>query len=168
MANGVLRDIENAIDGIEATFTSLTTSVQAIETAVELFDSHLVAINDRIPAGATYVRGRTVAITGTTSTALTGMEAPGAGISTYVLAWGVGNTSATVPTLTLLNDEDDVILSILHSSDLTNAEAGASDSASYIILPCPLKLTANKALEATNTVNSSSTYVWACGYTLAD
>ena len=100
----------------------------------------------------------TTAMTGTTSTAVTGMGAQGGSIRNYVTACTFSNTHATVGTLMLLQDGSG-------GTTLWQAPAAAAGGGAHVIFPTPIKTTANTALYAQNVTTGANTYLSCTGYT---
>ncbi len=99
----------------------------------------------------------TTAMTGTTSTAVTGMGAQGAGVRNYVTGCTVSNSHATVGTDVRLQDgSGGTVLAILPA-----APAYGGAVATY---PTPLKTTANTGLFAVNVTTGASTTLSCTGY----
>jgi hypothetical protein len=99
----------------------------------------------------------TAAMTGTTSTALTGMGAQGGSFRVYVTACTFSNSHATVGTVILLQDGSG-------GSTLWQAPAASVFGGAHTTFPTPLKTTANNGLFAQNVTTGSNTFVSCTGY----
>ncbi len=97
------------------------------------------------------------AMAATTSTAVTGMGAQGAGVRNYVTACTFSNTSATVGTMINLQDGSG-------GTVLWQAPAAINYGGAVIQFPTPIKTTANTGLFAVNVTTGSSTFVSCTGY----
>lgn len=100
-----------------------------------------------------FVSGVTAAITGTGDTSV--IAAQGAGVRLYITSIIVTNSHASVGTVVNIKDDTTTILT---------GYAAAAGGGFVITLPAPLRLTANKALQAANATTGSNTYVTAIGY----
>jgi len=99
----------------------------------------------------------TSAMTGTTSTAVTGMGAQGAGVRVYVTACIIGNSHATAGTMVNLQDGSG-------GSVLAQIPAAPAYGGGVVPFPTPIKTTANTGLFAVNATTGSSTFVSCTGY----
>lgn len=100
----------------------------------------------------------TTAMTSTTSTALTGMGAPGAGLRNYVTQITVSNAHATVGTDIIIQDGSG-------GTTLYTVPAAAVYGGAVITFPTPLRQpTTNTGLFAANVTTGASTKVSASGY----
>lgn len=99
----------------------------------------------------------TSAMTGTTSTALTGMGAQGSGVRVYATQCTFSNTHATVGTMINLQDGSG-------GSVLWQAPAAAVYGGAVVVFPSPIKTTANTGLFAVNATTGSSTFVSCTGF----
>lgn len=112
------------------------------------------------PLTANLLRGIiSTAMTGTTSTAVSGMGAPGSATYNYITQITVSNTHATVGTNIELQDGSG-------GTTFYIIPAAAVYGGAAISFPTPLKQpTANTALYAKNTTTGASTYLSAVGFT---
>lgn len=99
----------------------------------------------------------TTAMTATTSTALTGMGAQGAGVRVYVTSCSFSNSHATVGTMILLQDGS-------AGTTLWQQPAAPAFGGGNITFPTPIKTTANNGLFAVNVTTGSNTFVSCTGY----
>lgn len=99
----------------------------------------------------------TAAMTGTSSTAVTGMGAQGAGVRNYVTQCTFSNSHATVGTMILLQDGSG-------GTTLWQAPAAPAFGGAVVQFPTPIKTTANTALFAQNVTTGSNTFVSCTGY----
>lgn len=99
----------------------------------------------------------TTAMTGTTSTAVTGMGAQGAGIRNYITTLVISNSHATVGTDVILQDGNG-------GTTLGTFPAAALYGGVALNLPVPIKTSANTALYAANVTTGASTKVTCYGY----
>lgn len=99
----------------------------------------------------------TTSMTGTTSTAVSGMGAQGAGIRNYVTSIIISNAHATVGTDVILQDGSG-------GTTLGTFPAAAVYGGVAITLPNPLKTTANTGLFAANVTTGASTKVTCYGF----
>lgn len=99
----------------------------------------------------------TTAMTGTTSTAVTGMGAQGGSLRNYITTVIISNSHATVGTDVVLQDGNG-------GSTLGTFPAAAVYGGVAINLPVPIKTTANTALYAANITTGASTKVSCYGY----
>lgn len=107
---------------------------------------------------ANLVSGFTTAMTGTTSTAVTGMGAPGASLHNYVQTLVCGNSHATVGTFVDLQDGSG-------GTAFFKIPAGAVYNGSVITFPAPLRQpTANTALFAVDETTGANVICSAAGY----
>lgn len=105
-----------------------------------------------------YVSGLTSAMTGTTSTAVTGIGAPGSGLFNYITQITVGNSHATVGTFVELQDGSG-------GTTFYTIPAAAVYGGAVINLNPPLKQpTANTALYCKNTTTGANVILSANGY----
>lgn len=104
------------------------------------------------------ISGLTSAMTGTTSTAVTGISAPGANIYNYITQLTVGNSHATVGTFVELQDGSG-------GTTFYTVPAAAVYGGAVITFPKPLKQpTANTALYCKNTTTGANVIVSASGF----
>jgi hypothetical protein len=107
---------------------------------------------------ANLIQGLTAAMTGTTSTAVTGMGAPGAGLYNYITTIACGNSHATVGTFVEFQDGSG-------GTTFWTVPAGATYGGAVIQLPAPLKQpTANTALYVKNTTTGANVICSAVGF----
>jgi hypothetical protein len=99
----------------------------------------------------------TTAMVATTSTAVTGMGAQGAGVRNYITACTFSNTHATVGTMINLQDGSG-------GTVLWQAPAGPAYAGAVTVFPNAIKTTANTGLFAVNATTGSSTLVSCTGY----
>lgn len=112
-----------------------------------------------IPSAGTPVKGLTAAMTGTTSTAVTGMGAPGVGLYNYITAIVIGNSHASQGTFVEFQDGSG-------GTTFFTLPAAPGYGGSTIALPTPLKQpTANTALYVKNTTTGANVIVSVVGYT---
>lgn len=105
-----------------------------------------------------HISGLTAAMTGTTSTAVTGIGAPGASTYNYITQLTVGNSHATVGTFVELQDGSG-------GTTFYTVPAAAVYGGAVITFPKPLKQpTANTALYCKCTTTGSNTIVSASGF----
>lgn len=108
--------------------------------------------------GDNVISGLTAAMTGTTSTAVTGIGAPGANLFNYITTIVVGNSHATVGTFVELQDGSG-------GTTFFTIPAAAVYGGAVITLPKPLKQpTANTALFCKNTTTGANTIVSVAGF----
>lgn len=108
--------------------------------------------------GDNVISGLTAAMTGTTSTAVTGIGAPGAGLYNYITTIVVGNSHATVGTFLELQDGSG-------GTTFFTIPAAAVYGGAVITLPKPLKQpTANTALYCKNTTTGANVIVSVAGF----
>lgn len=108
---------------------------------------------------ANLVSGLTAAMTGTTSTAVTGIGAPGASLFNYITSLTCGNSHATVGTFVELQDGSGG--TTFYTVPAAPAYGGASPT-----FPAPLKQpTANTALFVKDTTTGANVICSASGYT---
>lgn len=108
--------------------------------------------------GDNSISGLTAAMTGTTSTAVTGIGAPGSGLYNYITQLTVGNSHATQGTFVELQDGNG-------GTTFYTVPAAALYGGAVIAFPKPLKQpTANTALYAKNTTTGANVIVSASGY----
>jgi hypothetical protein len=108
--------------------------------------------------GDNSVSGLTAAMTGTTSTAVTGMGAPGANLYNYITSIVIGNSHATVDTFVELQDGSG-------GTTFFTLPAKCVYGGVALTFPKPLKQpTANTALYAKNSTTGANTIVSVCGY----
>jgi len=101
----------------------------------------------------------TTAMTGTTSTAVTGMGAPGAGLRNYIVSAVISNTHATIGTM--INLQDGTGGTVIHQFP-----AGPAFGGTAIVFPKPIRqATANTGIFAVNVTTGASTFVSLTGYT---
>ena len=144
---------ESTLEAVSAKLDTLINSNAAIETAVESTDP--VAT---FPKPTTLVSGLTAAMTGTTSTAVTGVGAGGTGVFNYITHIIVGNSHASVGTFVELQDGNG-------GSTFFTVPAAPAYGGSAIALPTPLKQpTANTALYAKNTTTGANVIVGVVGF----
>lgn len=107
---------------------------------------------------ANLVSGLTTQMTGTTSTAVTGMGAPGSGLRNYITQVTVSNAHATVGTEISLQDGSG-------GTSFYTFPAAAVYGGAAVPFPAPLKQpTANTALYAVNLTTGAATKVSVSGY----
>lgn len=112
-----------------------------------------------IPSAGTPVKGLTAAMTGTTSTAVTGMGAPGASLYNYITAIVIGNSDTADGTFVELQDGNG-------GTTFWTLPAGANYGGVSIAFPTPLKQpTSNTALYVKNTTTGANVIVSVVGYT---
>lgn len=99
----------------------------------------------------------TTSMTGTTSTAVSGMGAQGSGVRVYVTACTISNAHATVSTDVVLQDGSG-------GTTLWTIPATAVYGGGHIVLPNPIRTTANTGLFAANITTGASTKVSCTGY----
>lgn len=99
----------------------------------------------------------TTAMTGTTSTAVTGMGAQGSGIKNYVTGCVVSNSHATVGTDVILQDGSG-------GSTLFTMPAGAVYGGTAFPFPNPVHTTANTALYAADVTTGASVKLSCVGF----
>lgn len=100
----------------------------------------------------------TTAMTGTTSTAVSGMGAPGSGLRNYITSVVISNAHATVGTDVILQDGSG-------GTTIGTFPAAAAYGGSVLSLPTPIRQpTANTALYAANVTTGASTKVTCYGY----
>jgi hypothetical protein len=99
----------------------------------------------------------TTSMTGTTSTAVTGMGAQGGSLRKYITTVIISNAHGTVGTDVILQDGNG-------GSTLGTFPAAALYGGVAINLPIPIKTTANTALYAANVTTGASTKVTCYGY----
>ena len=100
----------------------------------------------------------TTAMTGTTSTAVSGMGAPGAGLRNYITSVIISNSHATVGTNVVLQDGSG-------GTTIGTFPAAATYGGVAIALPTPLRQpTTNTALYAANVTTGASVKVTCYGY----
>jgi len=104
------------------------------------------------------VSGLTAAMTSTTSTAVTGMGAPGLGLFNYITTLVCGNSHATVGTFVELQDGSG-------GTTFFTVPAAAVYGGSVLTFPAPLKQpTANTALFAKDTTTGANVICAAAGF----
>ena len=112
-----------------------------------------------IPSAGTPVKGLTAAMTGTASTAVTGMGAPGASLYNYITAIVIGNSHASIGTFVELQDGNG-------GTTFWTLPANFGYGGVSIALPTPLKQpTSNTALYVKNTTTGANVIVSVVGYT---
>jgi len=112
-----------------------------------------------VPSAGTLVKGLTAAMTGTTSTAVTGMGAAGASLYNYITGIVVGNSHATVGTFVEFQDGNG-------GTTFFTVPAAAIYGGTSISLPTPLKQTSSDtALYVKNTTTGADVIVSVVGYT---
>lgn len=99
----------------------------------------------------------TTAMTGTTSTAVTGMGAQGAGVRNYITSCSFSNSHATVGTMILLQDGS-------AGTTLWQQAAAPAFGGGNITFPTPIKTTANTGLFVQNVTTGSNTLLSCTGY----
>lgn len=99
----------------------------------------------------------TTAMTGTTSTAVTGMGAQGGSLRNYITTVVISNSHATVGTDVILQDGNG-------GATLGTFPAAALYGGVALTLPKPIKTSANTALYAANVTTGASTKVSCYGY----
>lgn len=99
----------------------------------------------------------TAAMTGTSTTAVTGMGAQGAGVRNYVTQCTFSNSHATVGTMILLQDGSG-------GTTIWQAPAAPAFGGAVVQFPTPIKTTANTALFAQNVTTGANTFVSCTGY----
>jgi hypothetical protein len=99
----------------------------------------------------------TSAMTGTSTTAVTGMGAQGAGVRVYVTSCTFSNSHATVGTMILLQDGSG-------GTTIWQAPAAAVYGGATVNFPTPIKTTANTALFAANVTTGANTFVSCTGF----
>lgn len=110
------------------------------------------------PLPTTPVSGLTAAMTATTSTAVTGMGAPGSGKFNYITSIAIGNSHATVGTFVELQDGSG-------GATFAAFPAAAVYGGISLTLATPLKQpTSNTALYAKNTTTGANTIVSTVGF----
>jgi hypothetical protein len=108
--------------------------------------------------GDNVISGLTAAMTGTTSTAVTGIGAPGVNLFNYITTIVVGNSHATVGTFVELQDGSG-------GTTFFTVPAAAVYGGAVITLPKPLKQpTANTALFCKNTTTGANVIVSVAGF----
>ena len=104
------------------------------------------------------VSGLTIAMTGTTSTAFTGMGAPGSGLHNYITTLVCGNSHASVGTFVTLQDGSG-------GTGFFTVPAGAVYNGSVLTFPAPLRQpTANTGLYAVDVTTGANVICSAAGY----
>ncbi len=137
-----------------------TLATEASLAAVAAAAASTAAVNT-YPLPTTPVSGITAAMTGTASTAVTGMGAPGLGLRNYITAITVGNSHATIGTFVSLEDGSGG--TVIWTGPAAALYGGGTHS-----LPTPLKQpTANTALYAVNVTTGANVIVSVVGYTAA-
>jgi len=112
-----------------------------------------------IPSAGTPPQGLTAAMTGTTSTAVTGMGAAGSGLYNYITAIVIGNSHASVGTFVELQDGNG-------GTTFWTLPANYGYGGCAISFPTPLKQpTSNTALYVKNTTTGANVIVSVVGYT---
>lgn len=110
------------------------------------------------PLPVTPVAGLTVAMTGTASTAVTGIGAPGVGKFNYITAISIGNSHATVGTFVELQDGSG-------GTTFFTLPAAAVYGGATLAFPTPLKQpTSNTALFVKDTTTGANVIVSAVGF----
>ncbi len=108
--------------------------------------------------GDTCISGLTSAMTGTTSTAVTGIGQPGSGLYNYITQITIGNSHATVGTFVEFQDGNG-------GSTFYTAPAAAVYGGATLTFPKPLKQpTSNTALYCKNTTTSANVIVSVSGF----
>ncbi|MFZ5719193.1 MAG: hypothetical protein ACOY5Y_06965 [Pseudomonadota bacterium] len=104
------------------------------------------------------VSGLTAAMTGTTSTAVTGIGAPGAGLYNYITTLACGNSHATVGTFVEVQDGSG-------GTTFFTVPAAAVYGGAVLSFPVPLKQpTANTALYVKNTTTGANVICSVAGF----
>lgn len=143
--------------------TELT--LAAVETGI---DSLVAASNDAnatnvYPLPDNPVSGLTTAMTGTTSTAVTGMGAPGAAVHNYITQVTISNTDADTGTLVHLQDGSGG--TTIYTFPAPAAVNSVGVAGATFAFPTPLKQpTANTALYAVNATTGASVIVCVTGF----
>jgi hypothetical protein len=115
------------------------------------------------PLPDSIVSGLTTAMTGTDSTAVTGMGAPGATLYNHITAIVAGNTDADTGTMVQLLDGNNGTVFFTFPVPAAISSAGAVGNT--IALPTPLKQpTADTALYAKNVTTGASVTVCVVGF----
>ncbi len=108
--------------------------------------------------GDNCISGLTSAMTGTTSTAVTGIGQPGSGLYNYITQITIGNSHATVGTFVEFQDGNG-------GSTFYTAPAAAVYGGATLTFPKPLKQpTSNTALYCKNTTTSANVIVSVSGF----
>jgi hypothetical protein len=111
------------------------------------------------PSTSNLVSGLTTAMTGTTSTAITGIGAPGSNIFNYITQITVGNSHGTVGTFVEIQDGSG-------GTTFYTIPAAAVYGGATLSFNPPLKQpTANTALYCKNTTTGANVIVSASGFT---
>lgn len=118
------------------------------------------------PLPTTPTKGLTAQMTGTTSTAVTGMGAGGANIFNYITSITISNTDIAVGTLVELQDGSGG--TSFASFPVPMASAAGNVNGATFTFPTPLKQpTANTALYCKNVTTSAETILFAVGFQAA-
>lgn len=138
------------------------TSAPAIESdgdrVPQLFDCLGKPVTTPYALPASLVSGLTAAMTGTTSTAVTGIGAPGAGLFNYVTTIACGNSHATVGTFVEFQDGSG-------GTTFFTIPAGAVYAGAVLTFPAPLKQpTANTALFVKDTTTGANVICSVAGF----
>ncbi len=108
--------------------------------------------------GDNVISGLTTAMTGTTSTAVTGIGQPGSGLYNYITQITVGNSSATIGTFVEMQDGNG-------GTTFYTIPAAAVYGGATLTFPKPLKQpTSNTALYCKNTTTSANVIVSVSGF----
>ncbi len=108
--------------------------------------------------GDNVISGLTSAMTGTTSTAVTGIGQPGSGLYNYITQITVGNSSATIGTFVEMQDGNG-------GTTFYTIPAAAVYGGATLTFPKPLKQpTSNTALYCKNTTTSANVIVSVSGF----
>lgn len=138
--------------------TTVPTAVSDGQMVAERCDEYGGRITWPFAARSNLLSGVTAAMTGTTSTAVTGMGAPGAGLFNYVTTIVCGNAHATVGTNIELQDGNG-------GTTFWTLPAAAAYGGSVISLSSPLKQpTANTALYVKNSTTGANTICSFAGF----
>lgn len=148
---------ETTLASLDTKLDTLIASNAAVEAAVSSTDPV-----STYPYPTTPVKGIiSTAMTGTTSTAVSGMGAPGSGLYNYITGVIVSNTHATVGTNVELQDGSG-------GTTFAILPAAAAYGGTAISFATPIKqTTANTALYAKNSTTGASTFVTVVGFTAA-
>lgn len=115
------------------------------------------------PLPTTPTRGLTAQMTGTTSTAVTGMGAGGSGVFNYITSITISNTDIAVGTLVELQDGSGG--TSFASFPAPKASAAGDVNGATFTFPTPIKQpTANTALYCKNVTTSAETILFAVGF----
>ena len=150
----------NASDGSEIDLAAGTAGSPAGGVSTVQGDPSMTALKI-YPLPATPVSGLTSAMTGTSSTAVTGVGAGGSGKFNYITSIVVGNSHATVGTFVEFQDGSG-------GATFFTVPAAAVYGGAVLTFPTPLKQpTSNTALYCKCTTSGSNTIASVCGFQAA-